>query len=144
MISFIIEMSGAEQLKKDRTNALDVRILMLHFERDILSGEDMKQQRGNDRPRNSLWEEFQNLFSELDLYSGQKEFQDKLENVISSIINFKRYGEFYSYSNLCTQEVTTIIETFKTGIQRLSPQTRSQDNIVATIMQSLYVGQARV
>jgi hypothetical protein len=144
MISFIIEMSGAEQLKKDRTNAAQVRILMLHFERDILSGEDMKQQRGNDRARNSLWEEFQNLFSELDLYSGQKEFQDKLENVISSIINFKRYGEFCLYSNLCEQEVTTTVEKFKADMQRLSPQTRSQDNLVATIVQSLYAGQARV
>jgi hypothetical protein len=144
MISFIIEMSGTEQFKQDRINALDVRILMLHFERDILSREDMKQPRGNDPARNSLWEEFQNLFSELDLYPGQKEFQDKLENVISSIINFKRYGEFCLYSNLCKQEVTTTVEKFKADMQRLSPQTRSQDNLVATIVQSLYAGQARV
>jgi hypothetical protein len=52
---------------------------------------------------------------------------------------------------LFPQEVTTTIEIFKTEIQRLSPHvakttlsTRSQDNLVTAIMQSLYAGQARV
>jgi hypothetical protein len=143
-------MSGND----NRIMAQNIWRLMHLFERTVLTTEKMNQPRQDTDPfRNHLWNDFHNLYSSLDLYAvpmDSKHFKNevpfavKLRSVIANIVAFKDYDQFALYSNLSEDEVTQVVNEFKTNIIALKPVGVISQNHISSItnsvMQSLYTG----